>query len=129
MTLAEVKELHEMGFSNDQIMQLAAGGSENAGTQPKDTHEEKPDKPDKPDEPKKPEDPKKDQPPEEPNEKKTNIDESAQVGQLLEEVKALKGLIQNQNKLNSFIGSPKEQSVEDILCNFVNPTYKKEVKS
>lgn len=124
MTLAEVKELHEMGFSNDQIMQLAAGGND-AGTQPKDTHEEKHDKPD---EPKKPEDPKQDQPPEEPKEKNTNTDESAQVGQLLEEVKALKGLIQNQNKLNSFIGSPKEQSVEDILCNFVNPTYKKEVK-
>lgn len=125
MTLAEVKELHEMGFSNDQIMQLAAGGNDE-GTQPKDTHEEKSDIPD---EPKKPEDPTKNQPPEEPKEKNTNTDESAQVGQLLEEVKALKGLIQNQNKLNSFIGSPKEQSVEDILCNFVNPTYKKEVKS
>ena len=105
MTLAEVKELHDMGFSNDQIMQLAAGGSDNAGTGPKDQNEEKPGKSDKPDEPKKSEDTKPDQPPKEDNEKGGNNQESAQVGQLLEEVKALKGLIQNQNKLNSFIGN------------------------
>lgn len=118
MKLSDIKELKEMGFDNDQIVKLASGGDLDAGTQPKNQDAESPEEPDKPEEPKVKEQP--DQP-----KKEEKSGSTPEVGQLLEEVKALKGLIQNQNRINSFIGKPDNQSSTDILCNFVNPTYKK----
>lgn len=118
MNLSDIKELKEMGFNNDQILQLVSGGSIDAGTQPKSEGAKKPEEPDKHEEPKVKEQP--DQP-----KKEEESGNNPEVGQLLEEVKALKGLIQNQNRINAFIGKPDNQSSTDILCNFVNPTYKK----
>ena len=63
----------------------------------------------------------------EPEEPATPVDNSAEIKALADEVKALKALIQKQNRKAAAVDSIQPQeSASDILARLINPNYNKD---
>lgn len=124
MTVTDVKELSNMGFTHDEIMQLIAAENPAADpkpeqkAEPKQEPEAKPEakpeqKPDRAPEPK---------PDPAPAPAPNNME--VLMKQLINETRSMKAAIQNNNTVAAMVGSPNKESASDILATIINPTYK-----
>lgn len=122
MTVTEVKELANMGFTHDEIMQLIAAEDPAADPAPEAKPESAPEpKPEPAPEPKPEPTP---APAPEPAPAPNNMEVLMQ--QLINETRSMKAAIQNNNTVAAMVGNPTKESASEILASIINPTFKKE---
>lgn len=117
MTYEEIKGLHEMGFSNEEIMKLSTISTGN--TQPEPQPEPKPEPQPEP----KPEPKPEPQPEPKP--------ESDEMKQLRDEVKQLRDQLQQSNRQNMFIANlpnDLQTQTDKIMAELIRPTIKEDEK-
>ena len=101
MTYEEIKGLHEMGFSNEEIMKLSTVSTGNP--QPEPQPDPQPEPQPKPDE----------------------------VQQLRDEVKQLREQLQQSNRQNMFVNSVSDDlqtQTDKIMAELIRPTIKEDKK-
>lgn len=117
MTFDEIKGLHEMGFSNEEIIQLSTVSTGNP--QPEPNPEPQPDPQPAPQPEPKPE------PQPEPQPKPD------EVQQLRDEVKQLREQLQQNNRQNMFVDSVPDDlqtQTDKIMAELIRPTIKEDKK-
>ena len=109
MTYEEIKGLHEMGFSNEEIMKLSTVSTGNPQPEPQPDPQPEP-QPDPQPEPQ----PKPDE-----------------VQQLRDEVKQLREQLQQSNRQNMFVNSVSDDlqtQTDKIMAELIRPTIKEDKK-
>ena len=117
MTYDEIKGLHEMGFSNEEIMKLSTVSTGNPQPEPKPEPQPEP----------KPE-PQPDPKPEPQPEPQPKPDE---VQQLRDEVKQLREQLQQSNRKNMFVNSVPDDlqtQTDKIMAELIRPAIKEDKK-
>ena len=119
MTYEEIKGLHEMGFSNEEIMKLStiSTGNPQPESQPEPQPEPKPEPQPEP----KPEPQPEPKPEPKPDE----------VQQLRDEVKQLREQLQQSNRQNMFIKTLPDDlqtKTDEIMAELIRPTIKEDKK-
>lgn len=118
MTVSEVKELANMGFTHDEIMQLIAAEDPAADPAP----EPKPEPAPEPEPTPAPAPTPAPEPAPAPTPAPNNMEVLMQ--QLINETRSMKAAIQNNNTVAAMVGNPTKESASDILASIINPTYK-----
>lgn len=119
MTYDEIKGLHEMGFSNEEIMKLSTVSTGNP--QPEPNPEPQPDPQPTPQPEPNPEP--------QPDPQQTPQPEHDEVSQLRNEVKQLREQLQQSNRQNMFVNSVPDDlqtKTDEIMAELIRPTIKED---
>lgn len=121
MTFEEIKGLHEMGFSNEEIMKLSTVSTGNP--QPEPNPELQPDPQPAPQPEPNPEP--------QPDPQQTPQPEHDEVKQLRDEVKQLRDQLQQSNRQNMFVNSVSDDlqtQTDKIMAELIRPSIKEDKK-
>ena len=121
MTFDEIKGLHEMGFSNEEIMKLSTVSTGNP--QPEPNPEPQPDPQPAPQPEPNPEP--------QPDPQQTPQPEHDEVKQLRDEVKQLRDQLQQSNRQNMFVNSVSDDlqtQTDKIMAELIRPSIKEDKK-
>lgn len=121
MTFDEIKGLHEMGFSNEEIIQLSTVSTGNPQPEPKPEPQPEPQPTPQPE-------PKSEPQPDPQPEPQPKPDE---VQQLRDEVKQLREQLQQSNRQNMFVNSVSDDlqtQTDKIMAELIRPSIKEDKK-
>lgn len=124
MTYEEIKGLHEMGFSNEEIIKLSTvstGFPQEKQPEPQKETQPEPQK-------ETPPEPQKDPAPKPIENPKPGVDD---VQQLREEVKQLREQLQKSNRQNMFVESVPDdlqKKTDEIMAELIRPSIKEDKK-
>lgn len=119
MTYDEIKGLHEMGFSNDEIMKLSTVST---GF---------PQQPEQEQQTEQPQEPQQEQQPEQQPEPQQEQPELSELSALRTEVQQLREQLQKQNRQQMFIDSPQDdlqKQTDAIMAELIRPSIKEDKK-
>lgn len=125
MTYEEIKGLHEMGFSNEEIMKLSTVSTGNPQPEPNPEPQPEPQPAPQPEPKPEPQPEPKPEPQPEPKY------EPFEVSQLRDEVKQLREQLQQSNRQNMFVNSVSDDlqtQTDKIMAELIRPSIKEDKK-